>query len=154
MDADRTVARIEEILEEAGGGPAEELVRLLMQLYGAGLERIVEIVKGSEHAARLADDKLVASLLLLHDLHPVDPETRLRKMLERLEASFGSHFLLEGIEKNIARVRIETNGRPLPPGIGDVIERAALDAAPDLEAIHIEGLPAEPLVQIELARSA
>src|SRR5262249_15026007 len=149
----RTVARIEDILEESGGGPAEELVRLLMQLYGAGLERILEIVKGSEYANRFADDKLVASLLLLHDLHPVDADTRLRNMLERLEGSFGSHFLLECIENNIARIRVEKNGKPLPPGIGEVIERAALGVAPELEGVQIEGVPAEPLVQIDLTGS-
>ena len=153
MDADQTVVRIEQILEELGGGPAEELVRLLMQLYGAGLEKIVEIVNGSEYAEQMADDKLVGSLLLLHDLHPVDAETRLRRMLTRLERSFGSHLELEGIDGNTARIRVERNGTPLPPGIGDVIERAALDAAPDLSGVSILGLPAEPLVQIAPAQT-
>lgn len=153
MDADlvdKTVARIEELLDQAGNGPAEELVRLLMQLYGAGLARIAEALKNSEYAERLADDKLVGSLFLLHDLHPIDPETRLRRALSRLERAFGSHFELEGVSQNIARIRIEKNGNPLPAGIGDIIERTALDAAPDVERIEIIGLPAEPLVQISI----
>jgi hypothetical protein len=54
---------------------AEELVRLLMRFYGGGLERIVSIVgeAGPEAGpifARLAADDLVATLLVLHDLHP------------------------------------------------------------------------------------
>src|SRR4051812_47636278 len=125
-----------------------------MQLYGAGLERIVSIVKGSEHAGRLADDKLIASLLLLHDLHPVDTDARLRNMLARLERSFDSHFFLESVDGNMARIRVEKNGTPLPPGIADVIERAALDVAPELDTVRIEGVPAEPLLQIAPARSA
>jgi len=150
LDVDQTVARIEQLLEEAGSGPAEELVRLLMQLYGAGLARIAEVIKDSEYAGRLAEDKLVGSLFLLHDLHPVDPQTRLRRALQQLEASFGAHFQLEAISENIARIRIEKNGSPLPHGIGEVIERAALDAAPDLAGVTVEGLPAPPLVQISI----
>jgi hypothetical protein len=145
---DRTVARIEELLEDAVGGPAEELVRLLMQLYGAGLAKVAEVLKNSEYAEELADDKLVGSLFLLHDLHPVDAETRLRRALSRLERAFGSHFQLEGISENVARIRIEKNSAPLPNGIAEVIERAALDAAPDLEGVVVEGLPAKSLVQI------
>lgn len=49
----------------------------------------------------------------------------------------------------MARVRVEKNGSPLPGGIGEVIERAALEVAPDLAGVKVEGLPAEPLVQIE-----
>ena len=119
-----------------------------MQLYGAGLAKVAEVLKNSEYAEELADDKLVGSLFLLHDLHPVDAETRLRRALSRLERAFGSHFQLEGISENVARIRIEKNGAPLPNGIAEVIDRAALDAAPDLEGVVIEGLPAEPLVQI------
>jgi hypothetical protein len=152
LDVDQTVARIETLLEELGGGPGEELVQLLMQLYGAGLQRIVEIVE-PEQAERLGDDKLVGSLLLLHDLHPADAETRLRRMLARLERSFDSHFLLEGISDGVARIRIERNGSAMPGGIAEVIERAALDVAPDLAGIEIEGLPAEPLVQIAPAQA-
>jgi hypothetical protein len=148
LDVDQVVARIETILQEAGGGPAEELVRMLMQLYGEGLERIVEVVRGTEFEYRLGQDKLVGSLLLLHGLHPLDAETRLRTTMERLERSFDAHFRLESIEQQIARIRVEKNGSPLPHGIAAVIERAALEAAPELEAVDLQGLPAEPLVQI------
>ncbi len=155
VNVDQIVSRIEELLEEAGGGPAEELVRMLMQLYGAGLERIVEMVKASECSDRLASelarDKLVGSLLLLHDLHPMDPEVRLREMLAQLEGSFDSHFQLEAVENGVARIRVDKNGSPLPRGMGEVIERAVLDVAPELAGVAVEGLAAEPLVQIETA---
>ncbi|MBZ5602860.1 MAG: hypothetical protein LAO79_11190 [Acidobacteriia bacterium] len=147
-DVDQIVVRIEELLSESDAR-AEELVRMLMQLYGAGLERMVEILGDSEYAERFADDKLIGSLLLLHGLHPLDAETRVRRMLAKLEQSFGAHFSLEGMERDVARVRVEKNGSPLPGGIGEVIERAALEVAPDLAGVKVEGLPAEPLVQIE-----
>jgi len=65
--------------ELAAASPAvqartEELVRLLMQLYGGGLERILSIVDEAGAAdpifSRLVADDLVATLLTLHDLHP------------------------------------------------------------------------------------
>jgi hypothetical protein len=55
----------------------EELVRLLMQLYGGGLERILAIVEEAGAAdpvfPRLTADDLVSTLLTLHDLHPASP---------------------------------------------------------------------------------
>jgi hypothetical protein len=148
LDVDQIVARIEAILSETGSGREEELVHMMMQLYGAGLARAIEIVKGTQYAEQLADDRLFGSLLLLHDLHPLDAETRVRRMLEKLERSFDSHFLLAGIDHDVATIRVEQNGTRLPSGIAEVIERAAMDVAPDLAGVKIEGLPAEPLVQI------
>ena len=78
--------RIEQLLEELRADadprayrPAEELLRLVSELYGAGLARVVELA--GEHAAagflgRLAQDDLVASLLLVHGLHPDSLESR------------------------------------------------------------------------------
>ena len=96
-DTDATVKQIDSLLEQlsaadpASRAMAEELIRTLMQLYGAGLERIVEVLReasATDMAARLADDKLVGSLLLLHGLHPVDAETRVREGLPGWSAAW------------------------------------------------------------------
>jgi hypothetical protein len=56
---------------------AQELVRLVMSLYGAGLSRMLDIVRadvrGREMLARFESDPLVASLFALHDLQPHAP---------------------------------------------------------------------------------
>ena len=96
-DLRRSGERIERLLEEirASASPpcwrrVDELMRLVVDLYGAGLGRIVEIVgvaardaDGGAAAipALLAADELVASLLLVHGLHPEDIPTRLRTAL-------------------------------------------------------------------------
>ena len=75
---------------------AEELVRLVTDLYGAGLERLLDIVYESgrldaEVLDALAADELVASLLLVHDLHPYDVRTRVQRALDGVRPYLGSH---------------------------------------------------------------
>ena len=75
-------------------------MRVVVDLYGGGLERIVAIVgedTGEDGSTaepllrRLADDQLVASLLVLHGLHPDDLATRVQKALVRVRPYLGSH---------------------------------------------------------------
>ncbi|MFF1875102.1 hypothetical protein [Kitasatospora herbaricolor] len=97
--AEQTGRRVEEVLDRlaatgdrAAGAAAEELVRALMDFYGAGLARAVALLGDgpgggpgggapSPALARLLDDELVAGLLVLHDLHPYDVTTRIRQAL-------------------------------------------------------------------------
>ena len=70
---------------------------MLSELYGGGLARMMEIVRKGRSADteklfdRFAADDLVASLLLLHDLHPEDTESRILRALERVRPYLGSH---------------------------------------------------------------
>ncbi len=113
--------RINTLLEASAAGGvvarerAEELVRLVADLYGAGLERILTIVHESGHLddevlAALAADDLVASLLLVHDLHPYDVITRVEQALEGVRPYLGSHGgdveLLEVSAEGVVRLRL------------------------------------------------
>jgi Fe-S cluster biogenesis protein NfuA len=132
-------------------GKAEELVRLLMQLYGAGLDRILTAVDDAGQAAagpifaRLAADDLVASLLVLHDLHPLDLETRVARALEHVRPDLGLHgddVELLGVEDGVVRLRLE--GKSSTAALKRAIEQAIQEAAPDIARIEVEGA----LVQI------
>jgi hypothetical protein len=90
------VARVEALLEELDGATgsvprdsAIELVQALLDLYGEGLRRVVaraaERDEDGELAAAFAGDELVSHLLLLHGLHPVALERRVRAALDRLD---------------------------------------------------------------------
>ena len=120
---------------------AEELVSCLVQLYGAGLEAIMRTVGDDARLqALLIADPLVESLLLVHDLHPLDPGARISRALGRLGT--GAEFL--GIDSaGVAHLR-------LGHGCGstaDVVERAVADAAP--ETAGVEFAPREaPVLQI------
>ena len=156
-DVDATVRRIEALV--AGQPEAGELVQLLMQLYGAGLARVLDMIRreGAEALLeRFAADKLVATLLLLHGLHPVDAETRVAKALRTLERHFESERLvLAAIKDGVAYIRVERSGGGTPaPSLAESIERAALEAAPELDGVEIEGASPAALVQIAPAGSA
>lgn len=69
---------------------AQQLVREVVGLYGAGLERIMEAGE-TGLAERLATDDLVASLLLVHGLHPHDVHRRVSDALDRVRPYLGSH---------------------------------------------------------------
>src|SRR5262245_15082243 len=121
----RTVGeRIEELLGGLAAGPsrqtAEELVRLLVGLYGEGLEHVITLLRQRDPGLvqALAEDELVESLLLLHDLHPLDVDTRIQRALDGVRPYLGSHaggveFL--GVDGNgVARLRLEGNCHGCP----------------------------------------
>ena len=146
--AQETGARVEALLAElrARSGPeaadvAEELVGCLVQFYGAGLAAIVRTIGDDQRLqALLIADPLVESLLLVHDLHPLDADARVRRALGRLGT--GAEFL--GIdEAGVVHVR-------LGHGCGSttaVVERAVSDAAPETAGVSFAPREA-PLLQI------
>ena len=94
--------RINALLDASASGGvvakerAEELVRLVADLYGSGLERLLSILYelgrlDDEALAALAADDLVSSLLLVHDLHPYDVVTRVEQALDNVRPYLGSH---------------------------------------------------------------
>jgi Fe-S cluster biogenesis protein NfuA/nitrite reductase/ring-hydroxylating ferredoxin subunit len=155
-------ARVEELLDalKSGGfGPAasaaEELVGLLVGLYGDGLTRIVEVLKergqtGEEMLAALADDPLVESLLLLHGLHPLDVDARIQRALDRVRPYLGSHaggveYL--GVTGGVARLRLEGSCHGCPSSTVTVqlaLTGAVQDAAPEVTEVSVEGMTTAP----------
>jgi Fe-S cluster biogenesis protein NfuA/nitrite reductase/ring-hydroxylating ferredoxin subunit len=165
QDTGDRVARIEGLLGEveALADPlarerATELVQALLDLYGEGLARIVRSI-GDAQAAALADDGLVSHLLLLHDLHPVPLETRVREALEGVRPYLESHggdVELIGVEDGVARLRLQGSCSGCPSSTMTLklaIEDAIQKAAPDIERIEADGVveAAPPLLQIEVA---
>jgi hypothetical protein len=157
-DVDATVGEIEVLLEQLEAADsqmrarAEEGIRLLMRLYGAGLRRAIEIL-GAEAAHQLAQDKLLGSLLLLHGLHPIGAAERIQESLEGIERRIGgSRLHLEEISNDRARIRVERNGSPAPPGLAAAIERAVAESAPEIGGVEVIGVPqpAPALVQIAM----
>jgi Fe-S cluster biogenesis protein NfuA/nitrite reductase/ring-hydroxylating ferredoxin subunit len=161
--------RIEELLATLrstsgrAADAAEELVRLLLGLYGDGLGHIMDALAAEGAAGdavrdRLLADPLVESLLLLHDLHPLDVDTRIQRALDRVRPYLGSHaggveYLGTG-QDGVARLRLEGSCHGCPSSTVTVrlaIEGAVQDAAPEVTEVVVEGMtdpPGPQLLQI------
>ncbi|EME52243.1 NifU family protein [Amycolatopsis decaplanina] len=148
---DRMERMLRELPEGRGKQITEELIRLVVGMYGEGLERVAVLL--AEHdrdtLLRLADDDLVGSLLLLHDLHPVDVDTRIQRALDRVRPYLGSHA--GGVEylgvdgDGVARLRLEGNCQGCPSSsltVKMAIEGAIEQAAPEITGVEVAGVPA------------
>ena len=168
-----TGERINTLLEASAAGGvvarerAEELVRLVADLYGAGLERVLTILHeggrlGDDMLAALAADDLVSSLLLVHDLHPYDVQTRVEQALDSVRPYLGSHGgdveLLGVSDDGVVRLRLlgscdgcASSSVTLKLAVEGAIEAAA----PEVVGIEVE-TPAEsdpvtagPVISVE-----
>lgn len=83
------VLALEELPDTAAREAARELVAALLQLHALGLRRVMDLA-AEDVASRFADDALVSSLLLLHDLHPLSAAERLGRALEQMRPRFHS----------------------------------------------------------------
>jgi Fe-S cluster biogenesis protein NfuA len=150
--------RIEALLEEVEALPdararetALELVQRLLDLYGDGLARIVESVD----VRPVADDEVVSHLLLLHGLHPVPLEQRVRAALEEVRPFLGTHggdVELAAVQDDVVRLRLQGSCSGCPSStvtLSNAIEAAIYKAAPDVREIVAEDAP-PPLIQLEV----
>ncbi len=170
--------RIQTLLEASAAGGvvarerAEELVRLVADLYGAGLERILAVLRDGgrldeQLLAELADDDLVASLLLVHGLHPQDVTTRVEGALESVRPYLGTHGgdveLLEVTADGVVRLRLLGSCDGCPSSsvtLKLAVEGAVEAAAPETVSIEVEtsdgdadGAGAGPLISVDSLRS-
>jgi Fe-S cluster biogenesis protein NfuA/nitrite reductase/ring-hydroxylating ferredoxin subunit len=120
-------------------------------MYGAGLEQIVETLvsagpDGERLAASLTEDPLVATLLLIHDLHPVPLEERVQAALESVRPYMESHgggVELLGLENGVARIFLRGSCSDCSASsvtLELAIKQALEDAAPDLAGLEVEGV--------------
>lgn len=168
LDARRVAERVGGLLAEIGAiadprltGRTEDLVSLLMQFYGAGIQRMMEIADDAdllegELLDRFIQDELVSSLLVIHDLHPVDLDTRVRVALDKVRPYLGSHggdVEILGIEGDVVRLRMEGSCSSCPSSavtLNFAIEKAILEAAPEISRIEAEEASPQgaPLIQL------
>ncbi|MEU6945585.1 hypothetical protein ABZ957_10160 [Streptomyces sp. NPDC046316] len=168
--AEQAGRRVEEVLDRLAengdaeaSAAAEEVVRVLMEFYGSGLARVVDLLgRPSADAAGgqpadplgpLLGDELVASLLTLHGLHPEDVPTRIDRALSALpqpveNAGFDA-------ASGVLRLRaIASSSGCGCPSTQESVRQAAVDAlacfAPEVTDVELEpAAPREPaLLQI------
>ena len=161
------VHKIESLVDPAARASALELFQLVMDLHGASVERMMNIVfeagePGQAIIDNLGRDDLVGSLLLLYGLHPLDLETRVIQALDRLRPhlrSQGGAVELLGIQDGVVRLRLEQSANGCGSSAQSLrvaLEEAIYDAAPDITGLEVEGGVAQAFSSglVQLARSS
>jgi Fe-S cluster biogenesis protein NfuA/nitrite reductase/ring-hydroxylating ferredoxin subunit len=149
------VQELQDLLDSSADGHtrqiAEELVSSVIQMYGAGLEQIVGRLfadgeQGQRLAVSLTEDPLVATLLLIHDLHPVPLEQRVQEALESVRPymeSHGGNVELLSLEEGVARIHLQGSCSDCSASsvtLELAIKQALEEAAPDLAGLEVEGV--------------
>ena len=154
----KQLSRIEELINALNAAPdsalsakSRELTQALLELHGTGLERVFELIHGSPLTGQalidwLAQDQLISNLLVLHGLHPLDLETRVRNALESVKPRLGSHGgsveLIGVTPEGGIKLRLEGNCHGCPSSritLKSSIEEAIYIAAPDVTGLEVEG---------------
>jgi len=146
---------LESLGDPAARAKAKELVQLLMEMHGAAVERMLEIVyQSSDAGARMIDalgeDPLVSSLLILYGLHPSDVQTRVEKKVVQLRSrlyKMGAEVTAVAVNGSDVRVRVKIEGHTCGSTTQNVraaVEDGIYEAAPDLTSLVVEGLEDQP----------
>jgi Fe-S cluster biogenesis protein NfuA len=154
---DRIEQRLEELrsrADERTFGIAEELLRLVSDLYGAGLARVVEV--SQEYAPELtevfAQDDLIASLLLVLGLHPKPLDRRVEEALTSVRpflAQHGGDVELVDLDADAGAVLLRLLGScdGCPSSAVTLqlaVERAITEAAPEIIRIDVDEASTSP----------
>ncbi len=140
---------------------AERLVGEVTDLYGAGLERILQIAVCADPSLveKFAADDLVASLLLVHGLHPHDVERRVEDALDGVRPYLGSHggdvTLLEVVD-DVVRLEFAGSCKSCPSSAVTLeltVEDAVRAAAPEIVSIEVVAAEAAPSAAVISAES-
>ncbi len=140
-------ARLESVGDPAARRVAEDMIGAMLELYGEGLERIFAALEDAPALREaLAQDGVVASLLLIHGLYPVPLAERVEQALVSVRPYMESHgggVELVRLDGNVAHLRLlgGCDGCAASSSTMELAIREALDeAAPDLDGIEVEGL--------------
>jgi len=138
------VHKLENSADPASRSSARELIQCLMELHGAGFERILEIVASRGDAGiglidSLAKDELVSSLLVLYGLHPDDFETRVMRALDKVRPVLRERGAgVEALEATESTVRVKITGAGSKE-LETAVREALFECAPDAGEVIIEG---------------
>jgi hypothetical protein len=140
---------------------ALELLQASMDLHGAVVSRIVDLLSQSSDASRsslatLGRDPLICGLLVLYGVHPLTLDERISDAMKRLEPDVhkaGVRLELLGIQEGVVRVRIakDHGGYSTPAeNLKSTIEQTIIQSAPEATEINIEGISSSSFVPLSM----
>jgi hypothetical protein len=144
LEIEAQVQRLQTIADPVARATATELIASVLQLHGAALQRILEILEERREpsiTAALDADPLVRSILLLHDLHPQSTAERVTAALRELEGRLkkrDASVELLSLEEGAVKLRLINQGTS--SGVEALLEQAIRDAAPEVSGVEIESV--------------
>jgi len=160
---DELVQQVTALPESEARTAALELLQSVMDLHGAGMTRIVELLSDAGDAGRSSLDKLgadpmVCGLLVLYGIHPVAANERVRRAIEILAPQLrklGASLEFVDFSNDVARLKMNTKQQTAThEKLRTTIEQAILAAAPEVLDIVIDGLTPPNFVPINMIQPA
>lgn len=148
---DALLQEVERWTDPVAQAHLREIAQAVLELHRAGLERMLDRSDASDLDA-FAGDEVVAGMLLLHGLHPLELETRVRQALEGVRPALRSHggnVELLGVSDGVVRLRLEGNCNGCPSSAATMrqtVEEAIIGRAPEILAVEVEGMVEMPSV--------
>lgn len=146
---------LQAVVDPSIQGKTREVVQTLLEFHAAAVARMLEqITQAGEASSAILDamlaDELTSSLLLLHGLHPLDLQTRVRRALDKVRPALQLHGgeveLLEVTPDGVVRLRLQGSCHGCPSSqmtLKSTIEEAICAAAPDAADVQVEGVVEE-----------
>lgn len=148
---ERLVEQVSALADNESRALALDLLQSLMDLHGAGLSRIVELLNeggeaGKKSLAKVADDPLVCGLMVLYGIHPLDLRERVSRAIHKVSPQVskqGGRVELLEVGDSLVRVSIHSSGNgchSTPDALKLIVEQAIREAAPEIVEIVADGV--------------
>jgi len=143
------IDRVDTVADSEARQLLHECLYLVLGLYGDGLARILQLVnnagpEGERVREALVRDKLVRGLLLIHGLHPLSLELRLREALDKIRPylqSHGGNVELISLQDDVARLRLQGTCKTCPSSsvtLELAVRQVIEEACPDLAGFEVD----------------
>lgn len=145
---DEALSELETLPEGQGRDASVEALQILLLVYGEGMQRMVGKVlalAGQEGVQSFMGDELIEHLLVLHDVHPEELQTRAERALDQVRPYLQSHGgdveFLELVD-GVARLRLNGSCDGCPSSavtLRSAVEEALKSALPEVIRVEAEG---------------
>ena len=147
---ERAVQRVNDLQDDGARTAALELMQSVMDLHGAAIARIVEVLGDSGDADRsaltsLGGDPLLCGLMVLYAVHPLSLEERIHRAIEKVRSQVqkqGGKVELLDVGEGLVRVSISSTGNGChssPDALKSLVEQSVREAAPEVIDFVAEG---------------
>jgi hypothetical protein len=157
---ERVLEELRELVVPAAWQRIEQVMRITVALYGAGLAHALELARqtgaGRAFDQGIIEDELLASLLVLHGLHPLTIEERVQRTLAAVRSELGipdDQLTIASLGGGTLELASTASlGGSISARVAEGVIRHALEAAaPELAAIQITGI-AQPVQEPKLVQ--